>query len=220
MSTYLTTVNPSSGFIDRCKEVFSNSDNIVEGTFWGGLCGLSVKHVKSTITKRQELDALPENHPEKAQKIWNANKEILGATCTSISTTAMLFAWLYDVKLIFGGALIPIFSGLGGGAGAVGSILKIFAILADIDQSTIAYENAQDPRAKTDIALGFIRKMIEVAFYTAAAAWGVFGALHVAIGGAALFALADLAFYYVAILFLVNLGSSIILQILSNKKPI
>ncbi len=59
-----------------------------------------------------------------------------------------------------------------------------------------------------------VESFLSVAFNATLVAWGIFGALHAALGGAALFIAMDSSLYYAIVLFGANVVSSIAVPLL------
>lgn len=214
MSTASFPPCATGGFFDRFKCVISNSDHVLEGVFWAGWFGWTAADFTNAVAERKKAGQLPDTSPEKADKVWNINKQLFLATCSSVSSSSMVFSWMENVGLIAAGVFGPILGVIGYGGSSIASIVRLFDVLAELNQSTIAYSNAQDPIVKNDIALGFSSKLIAIAFLTCAAAWGVLGGLKLIIGGTQLILLADLLFKYTVISFIAYFASIFLIPLL------
>lgn len=207
MSTASFPPCATGGFLDRFQCVISNSDHVLEGTFWVGFFAWTAVDFTNALSERKKAGELPDSSAEKADKIWNTNKQLFLSTCSSISSSTMIFSWVENVGLIAAGIFGSILGVIGYGGSSIASIVRLVDALKELNQSTISYANAQDPLVKSDIALEFCPKMIAIAFLTCAAAWGILGGLKIIIGGAQLVFLADLLFKYTAISFIAYFAS-------------
>ncbi len=206
----------TGGFFDRFHCVITNPDHILEGTIWTGWFGWTAADWTSAVTNRQQAYALPDGSGEKAEKVWHANKNLFLATCSTISSSSMVISWVEKVGLISPGVLGPVFGVIGFGGSSISSLVRLVEAFQELDEATIAWGKAQDPRVKADIALGFGTKMAAIAFFVCAAAWGVLGGAQIILGGVQLALLVDTLFKYTVITFLAYFGSIIGTGLLVN----
>ena len=88
--------NPSASFMVRTGQVFSHSDNVVEGAFWGSWCLYSAWNwTKSLGGSAEESQA----GVEKAQNLWQANKKFTLSSLSLASGVSMVATWAHEVKL-------------------------------------------------------------------------------------------------------------------------
>lgn len=212
------SLRATSGFLDRLGHVFSNSDHLIEGSLWLGWFGLSVYDFNDTLSARQKLDLIPDSSPSKVEQVWQANKRLVLASCSTVSASSLIISWTNDVGLLNFGILAPFLNCVGYGGGAVGSGIKLFDVVKELSLNVTAYTQAKDSSAKKDIILDSIKKVVTIAFLTSALAWGILGCLKIIVGGAALIALADLYFSYTVLLFIADLGCSMTLSLFESKK--
>ncbi len=203
------------GFFNRIGNIVSNTDQLLEGAFWGSWCGLNVYNWTAARKEKQETESLPESD-DKAKKLWLANKKTILSSFSIASGVSMVTSWMEEVKLISLGSLSTFVACLGFGGSSLVSFSKIWDGLCELDQEIKDFFNTDDPRAKKHIALSQLETLVKVAFFACLAAWGVFGALHAAIGGAALFLAMDASLYYAFILFLGYIATAITVPILKK----
>ncbi len=211
----MTTAQISGGFFNRVGDVLSNTDNLVEGIFWGSWCGLNIYNWTSAQNEKREAEKLPDS-VEKTSKLWLANKNSILSYFSVVSGVSMVTAWLQDVKLISLGVAFPWINSFGFGGSSIVSFSKLWDSLCELDQGIDAFYKAGGPRERMNIALTQVETIIKIAFFASLAAWGAFGALHSLFGGAFLFFAMDTSMYYGLVFFLAYLASGISLSILKK----
>lgn len=216
MSTASTSVCVTGGFFDRFQNIIFNPDHLLEGSVWAGWFGWTVYDVSSAFTNQQEAYSLPDTSTAKTEKIWNANKNLFLSACGSISSSSMLFAWAEKVGLIMPGIFGPIFGVIGFGGSSLASFIRLIDAFQELNDATIAWDKAVDPRDKADIALNFGVKMTAIAFFVCVTAWGVLGAAQIILGGLTLAVAVDTLFKYTIITFLAYFGAVIGVGLLVN----
>lgn len=191
-------------------------DHLLEGTIWASWLGWTVFNLNQAYTARQQAIQLPDNNPEKASKVWNANKKIFVSSCSCISASTIIFSWVEKVTLITAGVFGSIFGVIGFGAGAIASFVQLIDAFVELNSSTIAHSQAKDPAIKNDIALSFVPRVIAIAFLVCATAWGILGGAHIILGGVQLALWVDQLLKYTVISFLSCFGSTILISLLAN----
>lgn len=192
-----------------------NFDYLLEGTIWAGWLGWTAFNFSQALSDRQKALELPES-TEKAAKVWNANKKLFVSSCTCVSASSIVFAWFEKVVVISAGIFSPIFGVIGFGAGAIASLVQLIDAVLDFNNSTISHSQATDPVVKRDIALGFLPKVVAIAFLVCATAWGILGGAHIILGGMQLALLVDHLLKYTIISFLSYFGSTILISLLTS----
>jgi hypothetical protein len=192
-----------------------NYDHLLEGTIWAGWLGWTVFNLNQSLSDRQKAVELPESS-EKATKVWNANKKLFVSSCSCASASSIVFAWFEKVGVISAGIFSPIFGVIGFGGGAIASLVQLIDAVINFNNSTIDHSQAKDPVAKRDIALGFLPKVVAIAFLACATAWGILGGAHIILGGVRLALLVDQMLKYTIISFLSYFGSTILVSLLAS----
>lgn len=173
---------PAGTFFERCSQVAHNTDHLLEGAFWGTWCVLGVQKCVQAISSRLALSTDPQTTPEKAQRVWEANKEVVLSSFSAFTGFSMVISWVGEVGLISLGAFGPIVGSAGYASSAIVSSAKSWDTLLGFNRGDTAFEA--------------IQKLFRCAFYVSLAAWGVLGAVHTIVGGATLFLAMDKAFVY------------------------
>ncbi|MBS0630084.1 MAG: hypothetical protein JSS30_07690 [Verrucomicrobia bacterium] len=206
----------TGGFFDRFHCVATNPDHVIEGTFWAGWFGWTASDLTTALTNRQQAYALADTAADKADRVWIANKTLFLSTCSAVSSSSMVFSWAEKVGLIFPGIFGSIFGVIGYGASALTSLVRLVDSLKELNEATIAWARTNDPSIQADIAIGFCPKMVAVAFFATAAAWGAVGGVHILVGGVCLALVVDTLFKYTVITFLAYFGSIVLTGLLVN----
>jgi len=193
-----------------------NFDHLLEGSIWTAWLGWTVSNLNQAYTARNEAAQLPDSSPEKAAKVWNANKKLFVSSCSCISASTIVFAWVEKVSLISAGVFSSIFGVIGFGAGAIASFVQLIDAVLELNSSTIAHSQAKDPVIKSDIALSFLPRIVAIAFLVCATAWGILGGVHIILGGMQLALLVDQLLKYTVISFLSYFGSTILISLLAS----
>ena len=193
-----------------------NSDDILEGGLWSTWCGLTLYNWTSALKQKKSVDTLPES-AQKADKVWNAKKEIFTTTCSFIAGISMVTSWASLAGIIQLGRSVDYFNCMGFAGSCITSSVKVWDISGELNRGVEAFYRVKDPVVKDEIALDQLKNLLKLAFFTCLAGWGLFGAAHALLGGAELFGIVDSLFYYSVVLFFGNLAAIIVFSTPNEK---
>lgn len=192
-----------------------NSDHLLEGAFWGVWSGFYVYSWIAATGEKEIAEKLPES-AEKADRVWQAQKNYNLSLFSLVTGISMITSWLEEIQVIYLGTIGTIISTLGFSGSSIVSTVSLLDTLVKIGEQVKKFQQADHPQQKK-IALEIFFNMINLAFFTALAAWGAFGALHAAFGGGALYHAMDASLYYAAILFVPSVTCAVVRANLDDK---
>lgn len=198
-------------YVGRVYKVATTPSEAVWGGLWGFWLGLQIKNLTHSIHEKNQADALPYYSKEKADKVWQANKQAALAVGSTASAVSYLLTWAHGVHLIPLGSLYSTIASIAYCGYSYTSSIKLHEALKNIYLSQKEGENIQNCDQKHTIYLKRIGLLLDVAMHVAFIAWGVFGMASLTLGGVFLAAAEEKALVYSLVLIGLQIFNALIL---------
>lgn len=203
-------------FFQQAGRVFSNSDNILEGSFWTIWCLFSTSQWREALAEKRKEPNVNLSPAEKAEVVWQTNKKFALASCSFASGISMVVSWLNQVELIVLGRIASVVGAIGFGGSGIVSSVSMYNSFNDFTAQINACLKAGSFKDLRSHVYDAINTVAKTAFFASMAMWGVLGAAFSLLGGAALYLAQDTAFFYCAVT-LLSWGSTELISRVAKK---